>query len=161
MSTRNLPGRKGRPVRKTGNVNAICEPTVLKMWKPRRLTTLWASTACYRDSFTFFKKRFYNCTKLISRFLTFVQLYSNEFYYITYLEISSFRADNANSPPIRQSYGVTAFQISFVFLFVDKIAVSNSRRLRAEFLDPTKKLTLRTSKARIQFSFRTIFLGHV
>jgi hypothetical protein len=25
------------------------------MWEPRRLTTLWASTACYRDSFTFFK----------------------------------------------------------------------------------------------------------
>jgi hypothetical protein len=25
-----------------------------KMWEPRRLTTLWASTACYRDSFTFF-----------------------------------------------------------------------------------------------------------
>jgi hypothetical protein len=23
------------------------------MWEPRRLTTLWASTACYRDSFTF------------------------------------------------------------------------------------------------------------
>jgi hypothetical protein len=23
-----------------------------KMWEPRRLTTLWASTACYRDSFT-------------------------------------------------------------------------------------------------------------
>jgi hypothetical protein len=22
------------------------------MWEPRRLTTLWASTACYRDSFT-------------------------------------------------------------------------------------------------------------
>jgi hypothetical protein len=22
------------------------------MWKPRRLTTLWASIACYRDSFT-------------------------------------------------------------------------------------------------------------
>jgi hypothetical protein len=21
------------------------------MWEPRRLTTLWASTACYRDSF--------------------------------------------------------------------------------------------------------------
>jgi hypothetical protein len=21
------------------------------MWKPRRLTTVWASTACYRDSF--------------------------------------------------------------------------------------------------------------
>jgi hypothetical protein len=24
------------------------------MWEPRRLTNLWASTACYRDSFTFF-----------------------------------------------------------------------------------------------------------
>jgi hypothetical protein len=24
-----------------------------KMWEPRRLTTLWASTACYRDSFTY------------------------------------------------------------------------------------------------------------
>jgi hypothetical protein len=23
------------------------------MWEPQRLTTLWASTACYRDSFTF------------------------------------------------------------------------------------------------------------
>jgi hypothetical protein len=23
------------------------------MWEPRRLTTLWASTACYRDNFTF------------------------------------------------------------------------------------------------------------
>jgi hypothetical protein len=24
------------------------------MWEPRPLTTLWAFTACYRDSFTFF-----------------------------------------------------------------------------------------------------------
>jgi hypothetical protein len=24
------------------------------MWQPRRLTTLWASTACYRESFTFY-----------------------------------------------------------------------------------------------------------
>jgi hypothetical protein len=24
------------------------------MWKPRRVTTLWASTACYKGSFTFF-----------------------------------------------------------------------------------------------------------
>jgi hypothetical protein len=23
------------------------------MWEPRRLTNLWASTACYKDSFTF------------------------------------------------------------------------------------------------------------
>jgi hypothetical protein len=53
MSTRNLPGSKGRPARKADNLTAICEPTVWKMWGPRRLRTLWASTACYRDSFTF------------------------------------------------------------------------------------------------------------
>jgi hypothetical protein len=47
MSTRNLPGGKGRPARKADNLTAICEPIVLKMWEPRRVTTLWASTACY------------------------------------------------------------------------------------------------------------------
>jgi hypothetical protein len=54
MSTSNLPGGKGRPARKTDNLSTICEPTVQKMWEPRRLTTLWASTACYMDSFTVF-----------------------------------------------------------------------------------------------------------
>jgi hypothetical protein len=43
----------GRQARKTDNLTAICEPIVYKMWEPRRLTTLWASTACYRDGFTF------------------------------------------------------------------------------------------------------------
>jgi hypothetical protein len=51
MSTRNLPGRKGRPARKADNLNAICEPIDHKTWEPRRLTAIWASTACYRDSF--------------------------------------------------------------------------------------------------------------
>jgi hypothetical protein len=53
MSTTNLPGGKERPARKADNLTAVCEPIVWKMWEPRRLTTLWASTACYRDSFTF------------------------------------------------------------------------------------------------------------
>jgi hypothetical protein len=52
MSTTNLSGGKGRPARKAENPIAICEPTVERMWEPRRLTTLWASTACYGDSFT-------------------------------------------------------------------------------------------------------------
>jgi hypothetical protein len=52
MSTRNLRGGKGRAARRVDNFTAICEPTVKKMWEPQRLTTLWASTACYRDSFT-------------------------------------------------------------------------------------------------------------
>jgi hypothetical protein len=52
MSIRNLPGGKGRPERKADSLTAICEPTVYKMWGPRRLKALWASTACDRDSFT-------------------------------------------------------------------------------------------------------------
>jgi hypothetical protein len=39
------------------------------MWEPRRLTTLWASTACYRDSFTFTLiwdlYEFFHCTLVI------------------------------------------------------------------------------------------------
>jgi hypothetical protein len=53
ISTRNLPGVKGRPAHQADNLTAICEPIVWKMWEPRRLTTLWASTARYRDSFFF------------------------------------------------------------------------------------------------------------
>jgi hypothetical protein len=53
LSTGILPGGKGRQVHKGDNLTAICESTVYKMWEPRRLTTLWASTAYYRDSFTF------------------------------------------------------------------------------------------------------------
>jgi hypothetical protein len=40
MSTRNLPGSKGQPALKADNLTAICEPTVYKMWEPRRLTTI-------------------------------------------------------------------------------------------------------------------------
>jgi hypothetical protein len=54
MSTRNLLGGKVRQARKADNLTAICEPTVYKMCEPRRLTTLLAITACYRDSFTFY-----------------------------------------------------------------------------------------------------------
>jgi hypothetical protein len=58
MSTRNLPGGGGggglgRPVRKGNNLITFSEPIVWKMWEARRLTTLWVSTACYRDSLTF------------------------------------------------------------------------------------------------------------
>jgi hypothetical protein len=48
MSTRNLPGGKGRQPHR--HLWADC---LEKMWEPRRLTTLWASTTCYRESFTF------------------------------------------------------------------------------------------------------------
>jgi hypothetical protein len=54
MSTRNLPGGKGRPARGAENLTATCQPTVLKVWEPRSLITLWAFMACYRDSLTFY-----------------------------------------------------------------------------------------------------------
>jgi hypothetical protein len=55
MSTRKIPGGgKGWPARKADNLTAICEPIVYKIWEPRRLTTLWAFTACYRESSTFY-----------------------------------------------------------------------------------------------------------
>jgi hypothetical protein len=50
MSTRNLPVGKGRSGRKA-DLTAISESIVYKIWEPRRITTLWASTASYRDSF--------------------------------------------------------------------------------------------------------------
>jgi hypothetical protein len=53
MSTRNIPGGEGRPARKADNLTAFCEPIVYKMREPQHLTTLWVSTARYRDTFTF------------------------------------------------------------------------------------------------------------
>jgi hypothetical protein len=43
-------GAHGRPTRKADNLTAICEPIVYEMCELRRLTTLWAFMACYRDS---------------------------------------------------------------------------------------------------------------
>jgi hypothetical protein len=40
-------GGKGRPARKADNLTAICQLIFLKILQPRRLKTLWASTACY------------------------------------------------------------------------------------------------------------------
>jgi hypothetical protein len=53
MSTRLLPRNKVWPVRKADSVTAIYELIFQKLWEPRRLIILCASTACYRDSFTF------------------------------------------------------------------------------------------------------------
>jgi hypothetical protein len=49
----NVSEGKGRPARKAGKFTAICEPIIYKIWQPRRLTALWASTVCYRGTFTF------------------------------------------------------------------------------------------------------------
>jgi hypothetical protein len=51
MSTRNLPGGvKGDRCIKLTNLS----PSVSRLCEPRRLTTLWPSAVCHRNSFTFF-----------------------------------------------------------------------------------------------------------
>jgi hypothetical protein len=45
-------GSRERPVRRADNLTAICELILWTMWNPRHLTTLYASTVCYGDSFT-------------------------------------------------------------------------------------------------------------
>jgi hypothetical protein len=49
MSTRNLPRHKERQARMAENLTSVS-----RLWEPRRLTNLWASTARYRDSFIYF-----------------------------------------------------------------------------------------------------------
>jgi hypothetical protein len=59
-------------------MSTICEPIVYKIWEPRRLRTLWAPTACYRDSFTFFYLIFRDTAGILTNFLPFyvTQLYT-------------------------------------------------------------------------------------
>jgi hypothetical protein len=54
MSTRDLPRGKGQLACEADNFTAVCEPVVSKIWVLRHLTTLWASTICYRGRFNFF-----------------------------------------------------------------------------------------------------------
>jgi hypothetical protein len=53
MKIRNLPGVKGGRRLELASSPPFVSQVVYKMWEPRRLTTLWASAACYRDTFTF------------------------------------------------------------------------------------------------------------
>jgi hypothetical protein len=59
--------------RKDDNLTAIYEPTVYKMWEPRRLTTPWAYTACCRDIFIFFRDYFLKAYKSIVIFDRFTE----------------------------------------------------------------------------------------
>jgi hypothetical protein len=46
------------------------------MWEPRRLTILWASTACYSDSFIFFYPCFEKCKQAYAISILIVCLYA-------------------------------------------------------------------------------------
>jgi hypothetical protein len=53
ISTRTLPCDKPRPAIIGSRFVAIYEAIVWKMWQPRRLIILWASTACGGDNLIF------------------------------------------------------------------------------------------------------------
>jgi hypothetical protein len=61
MSTRNVPGGKGRPAPEADSVTAIVE----KIWDPRRLTALWAFRACYSLLQAYYKSEDKTLHKLI------------------------------------------------------------------------------------------------
>jgi hypothetical protein len=47
-------GNRAQSVREAHNLTTICEPTVYMIWDPQHLSILYAFTACYGDSFTYF-----------------------------------------------------------------------------------------------------------
>jgi hypothetical protein len=102
MSITNPPGGKVRPARRADNLTAICEPPVHKMWVPRSLTNLWASTACY--SFIFLVQRV-NQLEAFLRHLCQVGLDS---FHPTYLHFSYVQIFPAASGPDGQSSAVFA-----------------------------------------------------
>jgi hypothetical protein len=100
MTIRNLPGGKGRPVRKADNLTTICEPTVQKMWEPQHLKTLWSSTAYYRDSFNLGARKADNLTAIcepivqkmwepqhLTTLWASMSFYRDNFTYFTYTEV--------------------------------------------------------------------------
>jgi hypothetical protein len=54
MCARNITWSRAPPALKTVNLTAIYESIIRGMWDPQRLTTVWNSTACYRDRLTSF-----------------------------------------------------------------------------------------------------------
>jgi hypothetical protein len=115
MSTANLSGGKGRPARKADNLTAICEPIVQKMWGAWRLTTLWAFTACYRDSFTFsFISSIYTFLVLFWHFsFLSIFLYFSPIIYTLFLLCLSF-----NLSLFLSSLSTSPYLLLFLFLFI-------------------------------------------
>jgi hypothetical protein len=55
----------GRPGRKALNPAPSVSRLPRKMWEPRRLTTLWASMASYRDGFNFLASYHLCCIRIV------------------------------------------------------------------------------------------------
>jgi hypothetical protein len=93
------------------------------MWEPRRLTTLWASTACYRDSFTF-SFLLYVC--LVARWTVLRKWHSTHCYL---QELLSIFAEIQRETPVHEMKstvwkGVRSLFIGVLIIFYQKIPLS-------------------------------------
>jgi hypothetical protein len=88
-----------RPPASKADLTTICESIVQKMWEPRRLTTLWASKARYRDSFLAFLLRTVRYSENMNPLLSFIKWFAQMRYgtlkYVAlhFTECSQYTAD--------------------------------------------------------------------
>jgi hypothetical protein len=73
------------------------------MWEPRRLTTLWASTACYRNSFSFLLGKFWKCSYMTIK--TLVQLIEYKGKVISVQVVEALRVARGWGSHIFQTFG--------------------------------------------------------
>jgi hypothetical protein len=74
------------------------------MWEPRRLTTVWAFTSCYRGSYTFIFTLYLTLT--VSRFLIYLWLYTGS--RKSRLTAVGIRCAEHATPPIRKKLALTS-----------------------------------------------------
>jgi hypothetical protein len=130
MSTRNLIWSKEWPARKADNFTAICKSIVKKMWGPRRLKTLRASTACYRDSVIFF---WFSCVRF--QIITAVTMKTNVLRDMT--PYSPMEVANVSLECLFMQTSVTVYQATRCL--ISDIIVSNSVALVRERTIPTER----------------------
>jgi hypothetical protein len=126
MSNRNLPaGKREAGAWGSQPYRHLWADCLKKICEPRRLTTLWASTACYSDSFTFLLPYVLDVESADRIFMELVMImplmlnpsFVSEFY-VTYI---------TNMAPWEAVFKTRPdFFLIFLYLFVNDVAGSNS-----------------------------------
>jgi hypothetical protein len=98
------------------NRMAIFEPRYLEKWKPRCLTALWASKACYRDSFTFLRILFRSFPFIIFLFHShLLSLQLPLLLYLFFFTLSSISSSLSPSGIFTYPLSDVSFMKSFIF----------------------------------------------